>query len=237
MEINNIKHIFFDLDRTLWDFEKNTTNVLYHIYENTPELKNIGSKFQFVKRYKSNNNLCWSAYYRGKISKEQLRLKRFQLTLENYYINNVKLAITLNEKYVDLGPKQTGLLSNTNEVLEYLKSKKYTLHIITNGFTESQLKKLETNNISKYFDTITCSDEVGHHKPDKKIFEIALNKANANNKESVYIGDNFHVDVKGAKNANITPIYFNPKEKKSFSKNSEYYTINNLIELKQIFNS
>lgn len=235
--MKNIKHIFFDLDRTLWDFEKNTTAVLYDLYENTPELKKLGNKFQFVKRYKSNNNLCWSAYYRGKITKEQLRLKRFQLTLESYFINNVKLAIKLNEKYIDQGPKKIGLLDNANEILEYLISKKYKLHIITNGFSESQIVKLETNNISKYFNTITCSDTVNYHKPNKKIFEIALEKANATNVESAYIGDNFHVDVKGALNAKMTPIYYNRKEKKTFSKNKDYYTINNLIELKQIFKS
>lgn len=237
MELNNIKHIFFDLDRTLWDFEKNTTNVLYHLFEKTFELNQKGNKFQFVKRYKSNNSLCWSAYYRGKITKEQLRIKRFQLTLDDYYINNPKLAIELNEKYIELGPKQIGLIKNTKEILDFLVTKNYKLHIITNGFAESQKTKLEENNIKKYFNTIICSDEVGIHKPNKKIFEIALEKAEAKNDESVYIGDNFHVDVKGAKNADIIPIYFNQKEKKSISKNKDYYTINNLIELKQIFNS
>lgn len=235
MELSNIKHVFFDLDRTLWDFEKNTLTILYHLFEKTPELNKNGNKFQFVKRYKSNNSLCWSAYYRGKITKEQLRVKRFQLTLENYFINNINLAIDLNNQYIEQGPKQKGLLPNANEILEFLHQKNYSLHIITNGFTESQLIKLKSNKIYHYFNVIICSDEVGFHKPDKRIFELAVKKAKASNENSVYIGDNFHADIIGAKNANITPIYFNPKEKKSISKNRDYFTINNLIELKQLF--
>ena len=87
------KHIFFDLDRTLWDFEKNTLKVLNQLFDKTTQLNSIGNKFQFVSRYKQNNDLCWVAYYKGHITKEQLRIKRFQLTLESYYINDIKLAI------------------------------------------------------------------------------------------------------------------------------------------------
>ena len=207
-------HLFFDLDRTLWDFEKNAKEALIEMY-NHFELVNLGisSPDIFIEKYKIHNEHLWSLYRVGKIDKDSLRSYRFQLSLNDFKIDNHKLAADLGDMYVNSAPYKTHLFPFTHQVLKYLKTK-YQLHIITNGFEEVQHVKLKQSKLDVYFDKVITSEQIGVKKPDSKIFNYALSSANAKLSESLMIGDDFPIDILGAKNIGMDQIYFNPYDNK-----------------------
>lgn len=227
------KHIFFDLDRTLWDFETNSHETLLEIY-NKYNLRELGieSYIEFIIEYKKINERLWEMYRVDKISQKDLRRERFQKTLELYNIRNIDLSEQIGKDYIEICPRKTKLFPETIEILNYLRSK-YHLYIITNGFHKTQHIKLEFSNLIPYFHQIFTSEQVGVKKPNPKIFEYALSKANANSEESVYIGDDLEVDILGCQNFGIDGVYFNPK--KIEHKENPKYEISCLSELKKLF--
>ncbi|OUV75988.1 MAG: noncanonical pyrimidine nucleotidase, YjjG family [Flavobacteriales bacterium TMED123] len=227
------KHIFFDLDRTLWDFETNSHETLLEICEKY-NLTNLGinNYADFIKKYKDINEKLWDLYRDNKITQKDLRRDRFQQTLSQYQITDFQLSEKIGEDYIDICPRKTKLFPYTIEVLDYLQSK-YQLHIITNGFHKTQHIKLEHSNLTPYFHQIITSEKVGVKKPNPKIFEFSLSKVNASVEESVYIGDDLEVDVLGCQNCGIDGVYFNPK--KIEHQENPKYEISCLSDLKGLF--
>lgn len=204
------KHIFFDLDRTLWDFEKNMQITLLDIYEKHNLKKSIPSYEVFINTYNTHNERLWRWYQQGQMKKEVLRYKRFELTLKEFGFDNKELAKVVGQEYIDESPKKTALIPNTIELLEHLHPN-YTLHIITNGFNEVQFTKLKLCGISPYFNKVITSEVSGYHKPRAEAFGYSLSSANAKKDESIMIGDDLYADILGAKEFGIDQIFFNPK--------------------------
>ena len=204
------KHIFFDLDHTIWDFDKNAEEALHELYV-IHHLKEIGlpSAELFIETYTRNNHHLWAQYHVGKITKDYLREARFRTTFLELGLHPDVIPVGFEDEYVRLCPTKTNLFAGAHEVLAYLKSK-YTLHLISNGFQESTEIKIAGTNIGSYFDQIIISEVVGVNKPDKAIFEHALKLAGAVKEESLMIGDSLEADVYGALNFGMDAIYFNP---------------------------
>lgn len=206
-----IKHIFFDLDRTLWDFETNSERALEKIYSEQKLGEYFRSFRQFHTRYKKINAELWYLYSKNQIAKDRLRVQRFEDTF--IQLTNKKepeLAEKIADLYVKLSPYQTTLFPNTKETLAQLKEQGYELHVITNGFKEVQFIKLENSGIIDFFDVILCSEEVGKSKPSPEVFYRALQLANAKAENSIMIGDSMEADVSGAENVGIKAILFDP---------------------------
>ena len=219
--MKNIKDIFFDLDNTLWDFEKNSETTLLEIINEFNLInKGVNNAQDFIKRYKKHNERLWTLYRDNKITKEKLRGERFLLTLKEYGLNDPKLANDFGLAYIKKSPLKKILFPFTIQVLSYLKSK-YNLHIITNGFEEVQHVKLQSSNLTHYFKNIITSEEVGVKKPNKKIFQYALKISNADPNQSIMIGDDLISDIKGAAKLKIKTIFFNPK-KIQYTKTEDY---------------
>ena len=225
------KCLYFDLDRTLWDFEKNSQITLSEIFYNFKLNEHFSSFDVFFKTYHRINEKLWDLYRDGKIKKEQLRNDRFLLTLKTVDLKDKKLSVKIGDYYINESPLKTELFPHTLEILEYLKSKNYKLLILTNGFKEVQTKKLNNCKIDKYFDKLICSEDIGYQKPRPEVFHYALSSMNAKKTESIMIGDDLKNDVYGAHNYGIDSVFFNPKQK-----NAEYplYQIFSLLELKNI---
>ena len=226
------KHIFFDLDRTLWDFETSALEAFEIIFKKY-NLYDIGLKSgkEFHDAYTFHNEKLWNLYRIGEISKEVLKGKRFHLTLQEFGVSNKQLAENIGEDYTTISPKLVNLFPNSIEILEYLHDK-YNLHIITNGFSEVQAVKLKSSGMDKYFQNVITSEEAGVKKPDLRIFKYALHKTNANSGESLMIGDDYEVDIVGAQNVGLDQVYFNPQ--KIENSNGCTFEINDLIELKKL---
>lgn len=227
-----IKHIFFDLDRTLWDFEKNAQETLEEIFLNfSLEKKGVNNFESFMKRYKSHNEKLWDLYKQGSIEKKYLRDQRFQLTLEEFNINDAGLAHQIGMYYIKTSPLKTKLFPHCLGIMKYL-DQKYKLHIITNGFEEVQHIKLEKSGLTPFFNCIITSEKAGVKKPNSRIFEYAINQAQASIKNSVMIGDDLYADILGAKDVGIDQIYFNPEKNPHYEEVT--YEISCLSHLKEI---
>lgn len=227
MKIKGITDIFFDLDHTLWDFDKNSALTFHKIFE----MNNIDANLnEFLSYYEPINLNYWKLYRDEKIDKESLRFGRLNdafnainLTIEKDVINK------LSEDYITYLSSFNHLFENTFEILDYLKYS-YNLHIITNGFSEVQQGKMENANINHYFKTVTNSESVGVKKPNPKIFNYALKVANVNVDQSIMIGDNYEADVLGALNIGMDAIFFGTHNDKLEARVKQ---IDNLIHLKK----
>ena len=210
MGILKYKHIFIDLDKTIWDFDRNARATFEEIFKKYDLGSNgISGLDTFITVYTRINEMLWDLYRENKIKKEVLSIRRFELTLNEFGIDDLILATHIGEDYVTLSPLKTLLLPYSREALDYLRPT-YALHIITNGFEEVQQKKLDVCRLRKYFRTITTSEEAGVKKPETPIFELALSKARARASESLMIGDDLVVDMSGARQAGMDTLYFNP---------------------------
>lgn len=212
------KHLFFDLDRTLWDFDRNSEFALRRIISEEKLESKLGGFQNFHDIYIRENARLWQMYGKGLLSKEVLRYKRFQDTLNQFDLDDVDLAKRMGDAYVELSPLQTNLFPNTKETLVELQSIGFQMHIITNGFSEVQYIKLENCGLIQFFDVIVCSEVIGKNKPDPLIFAHALKEAKANPSCSLMIGDDYHADVNGAIQSGMHAILFDPldKEKTDF---------------------
>jgi putative hydrolase of the HAD superfamily len=226
------RHVFFDLDRTLWDFEINSYETLTELIDKYKlSEKGIASPDSFIEEYYKINDLLWEEYRQGVIDQETLRFERFSRALLKYEITDSDLIKNIGNDYIYLSPLKTNLLPHTIEVLDYLKSN-YDLHIITNGFEEVQHIKLSNSGIADYFTEIITSERAGFKKPDKRIFDYSLATTNSLREKSIMIGDCINADILGAKNAGINQVYFNPNQ--NSHQEEITHEINSLIELKEI---
>ncbi len=206
----NYKHLFFDLDHTLWDFERSARETFRFLFKKHGlEALGVPSLDAFVAEYTKHNTRLWEYYRNGTLKKEILRSLRFQQTLEGFYIDDEALAAAIGDDYVYFSPRTVFLMPGALTTVEQLATK-YSLHIITNGFEEVQHIKLQESKLRPFFTTVTTSEEAGTKKPDAGIFAYALKKAGATASESVMIGDHPEVDIAGAHEAGLATIFFNP---------------------------
>ena len=227
-----MKHIFFDLDRTLWDFEKNSEQALRILYEDLSLQNHVRDFDTFFMAYKHINARLWNSYGSGKITKDVLRIKRFEDTLKSFQADAPDIAQKLAEGYVSISPRQTNIFPNTHETLQELKKDGKELHIITNGFKEVQFIKLKNCGLLDYFDVIICSEDVGKNKPAPEIFQHTMKLAHAKPEESVMIGDDLKVDVRGAERQGMTGVLFDPH--RTFNERAHEWIIWDLSRLPEI---
>ena len=227
------QHIFFDLDNTLWDFDRSSILAFDKIYDIFNLIDyGIPSAEHFHHTYFDHNNKLWELYRQGKIDKEFLKVERFRLPLNDYGIVDEKLAIDLGESYTDHAARIVSLVPNTMEVLNYLKEKNYKIHLITNGFLEVQSIKMQASGLDKMIDKSFVSELIGFKKPDHRIFHYAMENVGATVEECVMIGDDLSVDIIPAKEIGMSHIYFNRKKISHHEKlDNEIY---DLIEISDI---
>jgi YjjG family noncanonical pyrimidine nucleotidase len=222
------KHLFFDLDHTLWDFDKNSAFAFETIFKQRDFEISLDD---FLKIYIPRNQHYWKLYQVNQISHEELRYFRLKDVFDalKFEISDAIIDQISND-YINYLPEHNHLFDGAIEILDYLKPN-YKLHIITNGFASVQTKKLNNSNIVHYFDTITNSEMAGVKKPHPTIFDFALSLANALKEESLMIGDSYEADIIGAQEAGIEAIFFNEQ---NFEVENQVLQIKHLLELKNI---
>lgn len=223
-----IKHIFFDLDHTLWDFEKNSALTFQKIFKIHKVEINVD---QFLEQYIPLNIQFWKMYREEKITKERLRYQRLKIAFDavDYQISDEKINL-LADSYIEHLSTFPNVFEGTFEILDYLKTK-YQLHIITNGFKDIQHKKLTISKLLPYFNQIITSESVGVKKPNSKVFEHALSVSNAIKDESIMIGDSIEADIEGALHFGIKAIHCNFDNQ--IINNKKFISIKHLAELKE----
>ncbi|MGE0566478.1 MAG: YjjG family noncanonical pyrimidine nucleotidase [Bacteroidia bacterium] len=216
VDLKEVKHIFFDLDDTLWDFESNSKEALHKLFSEFELNQYLKTDFDtFLIAYKKVNAYLWTLYHKDKITKEDLRFKRFHDTFLDFGYRNEEKAISFSDGYIATSPHGTKLKKGAVELLNKA-SEKYKLHIITNGFKEVQYLKLTNCGIRNYFDNVLVSEEVGFNKPDKRLFLKAQELCNTESTNCLMIGDNYDTDIQGAKKAGWQSLWYNPYQVKRF---------------------
>lgn len=225
--------IFFDLDHTLWDFEANSRVTLEYIFHQF-DLSKIGiSEFNdFHTTYKAHNERLWDRYRKGFIKREELKWKRMWLTLLDFKIANEKLSKEMAAVFIELLPQQKQLFPNTLEMLDYCIANGYQLNLITNGFEDTQWKKIDACALRHYFTHVVTSESSNSVKPQAAIFHYALDLCNASIAQSLMVGDNYEVDIIGAKNVGMDQVLFDPEG--VAQDQAATYVISNLGALKDI---
>jgi putative hydrolase of the HAD superfamily len=232
--MRHYQYLFFDLDHTLWDFDANSRNTLEELYH-TLGLKERGvNDFDlFHKNYLVHNDKLWERYRNGFIKVDELRWKRMWLSLIDFKIGDEELARNMGSLFLDLLPTRNLLFPHALEILDWLNSRNYQLHLITNGFEKTQYSKLKNSGIDKYFGEMITSEVSGSLKPHKEIFEYAFQKTGAQKEKSIMIGDSIEVDIQGALNAGIDQVFVNHLQLAPVIKPT--FTIGSLKELENIF--
>ena len=227
MKIKHIEDIFFDLDHTLWDFDRNSELTFENIFQRNHPSVEIKT---FIEKYVPINKACWELYQYDKISHADLRYIRLKHSFDaiNYAVSDEQIEC-ISQEYIELLPDNNNLFDGTFEVLDYL-NKDYNLHIITNGFADVQFRKIKNSNLAGYFDTITNSEMAGVKKPNPIIFEYALELAKAKKENSIMIGDSLEADIKGALAIGLDAIFLNES---NIVVEHGVKQVNHLLELKK----
>lgn len=205
------KHLFFDLDHTIWDFDKNseeTLRILYH--DHNLAAKGIEDFDAFQATYSVHNNRLWERFRNGYIKREELRWKRMWLTLLDHKVADTALAHKISTDYLMILPTQTRLTPFAKEVLDSCEER-YQMHLITNGFETTQWQKLEHSGIAHYFKNVITSEKSNSLKPHPEIFAYSLKTTGASAPESLMLGDALHIDILGASKAGWDQLYYNPQ--------------------------
>jgi putative hydrolase of the HAD superfamily len=225
------RHLFFDLDHTLWDFEANANETLAQLFEEYDLARHGRFTFaEFSQRYSEVNHALWRLYQSNKVTQQQLREVRFVRTLTRLGVAEADVPADISARFTDILPLKSAVFPHTHEVLAYLQAKDYRLHLITNGFEDVQLIKLASSGLTDFFEEVITSEHSGYLKPDPRMFAHALARTGALAADSLMVGDNLECDVLGAYNAGIDQVYFNPARRRHFAQTT--YEIASLDELR-----
>ncbi len=205
--MKHYNYIFIDLDDTIWDFHTNARNSLEQMYSQRGLGKHFDDFEEFFSIYAKRNIELWEAYGKGEISQEYLKAERFRYPLSKMGINDQELAEEIGHHYLEILPQQKALMPGALKTLDYLHAR-YPLTLISNGFKETQHRKLNSAGIGHYFQHIVLSEEANALKPDPAIFEYAMQLNQAEPNECIMIGDSYAADIQGARNAGIDQVYF-----------------------------
>ena len=209
-------HIFFDLDNTLWDFERNSKKAMFSAFQ-WFNLETVAEFNLFFETYSKHNHALWESYRKNEVVKKDLTRLRFHNTFTELDINGVDVD-EMNTLYLNEMPKQKELNEGVTDILIYLKKKQYCLNIITNGFKEVQYKKIETSGLKPYFNKIFISEEIKSPKPESGIFEYSIKSSNARKSKSIMIGDDWDVDVLGAVSYGIDAVHYQNRNENEVKK-------------------
>lgn len=231
--MKNIKHLFFDLDHTLWDFDKNSAETLAFLFDKYRfnQLHQMDMEL-FIAQYHQVNRDLWELFNHNKINKHQLREQRIQQTFNNLGVEIQHIPATFNEEYISICPQKGNLFPHTIEILAHF-SESHQLHILSNGFADIQAIKIASSGLAPYFKTIFTADTIGAKKPNRAFYNHVLHHLKTIAPHCLMVGDTLDADVIGAMNVGIKAVYFNPYQTTHNAKVD--FEIQSLLALKDIF--
>ena len=233
--MTHYRNIFIDLDDTIWDFTANSHVSLEIMYRDLDIARIYPDYDAFSSAYYAKNSELWALYHHGKIEKDFLIIERYAHLLRTIGYNDIdnRLAQRMNEYYLDTLALQTQLVPYAIELLDYLTQRGYNLYILSNGFIEVQHKKLQSAGIGDYFERMVLSDEIGINKPDRRLFDYALEVTHSQAADTLMIGDNYDADILGAMQAGWGQIYFD-RNHRGITAQEPQHTVHSLKEVMDI---
>ncbi len=204
------KTLFFDLDHTLWDFDRNSAESISELYE-THRLSEAGvpSAEVFSRTFIRVNRQLWADFDQNRITHNHIRDRRFAMVFEAMGLTDATAYAGLNDAYLSLLPRKPHLMESAREMLDYLHGR-YAMHIITNGFDDIQAVKMASADITHYFEHVVTIETAGAKKPDPRMFRYAMALSGARPETSLMIGDNYEADIRGALSVGMDTVFYNP---------------------------
>ena len=209
-KMKGIVTVFVDIDDTLWWFTENSKLALRHTFD-AFDISRVCTYERFKEVYLKKNLELWNLYHHGLIDKDFLVNERFRFTLKEcgYKGDVEKMCHLLDEEYLRFLALQPTTIPGARQLLEYLVAKGYDVNTLSNGFQGTQQQKLISGGLSDLIHRNVLSDDCGITKPQRGIFDYALEQCGAEAATTVMIGDNPDADIKGAHDAGWRTIYFN----------------------------
>jgi putative hydrolase of the HAD superfamily len=206
------RDLFIDFDDTLYDTHGNAVIALRETFEEFGLDRYFHDPQVFYYAYWTANIDLWTHYSRGEITRDFLIVERFRRPLsksDSPVPGGEAFCLQLNDYFLDRCAEKPGVIDGAHELMDYLRSKGYHMHMTSNGFHEVQYKKLAACGLRDHFDTIILSEDVGANKPSPLFFDYALKVSGAQQETTLMIGDNLQTDILGALGAGIDAMLFN----------------------------
>ena len=200
-----VEFLFLDLDDTILDFHKAEHIAL----SKTLRFFGLEPEKTVLSRYSQINRQHWERLERKELTREQVLVGRFSVLFEEYQITaDPELVARKYEDYLSVGHY---FLPGAEEALKRL-SQKYKLYLASNGTAKVQAGRLESANISHYFEAIFVSQEIGVNKPDKLYFDRCAEKIPGYDpQKAMMVGDSLTSDIQGGINAGMKTVWVNPR--------------------------
>lgn len=225
-------HLFFDLDRTLWDLDRNVSETLKELYvSHKLDERGIPDHRAFWDSYNVHNTALWVSWEKGLITRDKIRTDRFVNILRDFQIEDYALARKIAEDFLAISPLKTHLMPGTEHLLQHAIDRGHRIAIITNGFNDVQQIKIKASGLDRYFKDVITSEAAGIQKPHAEIFLYALHHTKGMVQNSVMIGDSLTADIQGAMNAGMDHVFFNPSKEKH-----DYKVTHEVAELSELYN-
>lgn len=199
------RNILLDLDDTILDFHRAEGEAFRSVMlelgvEPTREL---------VRLYSRINMSQWKLLELGKLTLAETKVNRYRLLFAECGIEASPQEATA--RYEELLSTAYYTVDGAVELLQSLYGR-YRLYIATNGTPKVQRSRIAGAGISKYFDGVFISAELGASKPDRDFFEACFrNIPDFQREETVIVGDSLTSDIRGGKNAGIDTVWYNPR--------------------------
>ncbi len=196
-----MKHILFDLDGTLLDFNKGEKKAFIE----TMKTINYDPSIDDMILFSDINEKCFLEYQNNILTRPEFHHKRFTLLLDK--LNLKSDPDVLNKYYVDTLKYCAEMYDDVIDIIKYL-SNKYDLYIASNGMSLVQSKRMEVSGLDKYFKKYYISEDVKYNKPDIEFFEYIYNDIKDLDKSNyIMIGDRLDTDILGGNNIGFITIY------------------------------
>lgn len=209
--MTTIPLFFFDLDDTLVDHTAAEEAAQREMYGRFAGFFGAVGFDAWLARYREVNLDLWARYGRGEIARDELSARRLADALRGLGLDHGRHE-EMWAFYWDAYGRAWTLVEGAEDVLDHA-SRNGVVGILSNGFHETQRRKIRRFGLERWVRHVVLSEEVGAMKPARAIFDAASQAAGGEPARRVYVGDSFEADVLGAKNAGWFPIFFDRRRK------------------------
>lgn len=207
--------MLFDLDDTLLNRDKAVDKLFLIILEKCYEGVKYSIKYEMLQKFKRYDRRDY-----GYSDKTKVLESFFDEFPPKYRIPSNRIQEFWNNHF----PKCFAINHDTMKIVNTIKMQ-VKVAIITNGSTQRQKAKIMNTHLNSCFDIVIISEEAGFSKPDKRIFELALNTLHVEPEDALFVGDDIEKDIAGCQNAGIKGVWFNPNRRKNDTEIKPYAEI------------